>query len=166
MTAHPDNSSGAVHLVDDIELVDARHVTLYERHLKRPIDLIGAAVLIVVTALTALVALGVLLALGRPVVFRQTRVTKGGQPFTMIKFRSMRPEDKPFDDGQYHAPKDDDPRHTTGSAGSSADFSRRAPQLWNVLKGDMSLIGPRPELPPSSRRSGSAITPVTRCGPA
>ncbi len=147
MSNTTDATSRTIHVVDEPRVDGPRQRRFYERHLKRPIDVVGAAILIVLTApLTALVALAVAVTLGRPVIFRQTRVTKGAEDFTMFKFRSMRPEDKPMADGQYHAPKDD-PRHTR-----FGKFIRRIsldelPQLWNVLRGDMSLIGPRPELP-------------------
>ncbi len=119
--------------------------------MKRPVDVIGASILLVVFGpLFAIVTIGVLATMGRPAVFRQRRLTKGGVPFTMFKFRSMKPED-PWDESvlgpRPHHAGDDDPRHTT-----FGQFIRRfsldeLPQLWNVVKGDMSLIGPRPELP-------------------
>lgn len=147
MSDETTDNARSIHVVDAPSVVGDRRPGLYERHLKRPIDVVGAAVLIVATApLIALVALGVAIFLGRPVLFRQTRVTKGGQPFTMVKFRSMRPEDKPMADGQFHAPRDD-PRHTRFGRLIRRLSLDELPQLWNVLRGDMSLIGPRPELP-------------------
>jgi lipopolysaccharide/colanic/teichoic acid biosynthesis glycosyltransferase/glycosyltransferase involved in cell wall biosynthesis len=139
--------SNPIRVVDDIVVDGERHPTFYERRVKRPIDIIGAAALIFITApLAAFVALGVMITMGRPVVFRQIRVTKGATNFTMLKFRSMRPEDKPLEDGQYHAPRDD-PRHTRFGQMIRRLSLDELPQLWNVLRGDMSLIGPRPELP-------------------
>ncbi|GJM39157.1 MAG: hypothetical protein DHS20C19_25240 [Acidimicrobiales bacterium] len=139
--------SSAMHVVDDLVVTGDRKRSLYERHIKRAIDIVGAATLILLTApLAALVALGVAMTLGRPVVFRQTRVTKGADPFTMLKFRSMKPENRPMAAGQYHAPRDD-PRHTRFGQLIRRLSLDELPQLWNVLRGDMSLIGPRPELP-------------------
>jgi lipopolysaccharide/colanic/teichoic acid biosynthesis glycosyltransferase/glycosyltransferase involved in cell wall biosynthesis len=147
MSNTPLSNSNSIRVVDDIVVAGERRSTFYERRLKRPIDVVGAVVLILITApLAAFVALGVRITLGRPVVFRQTRVTKGAQNFTMLKFRSMRPEDRPLDDGQYHAPRDD-PRHTRFGQTIRRLSLDELPQLWNVLRGDMSLIGPRPELP-------------------
>jgi exopolysaccharide biosynthesis polyprenyl glycosylphosphotransferase len=102
-----------------------------------------------------LIALGIRLGSGGPVLFRQQRVGKGGQPFTCYKFRTMVPdaEARKADlralneaDGPLFKMRDD-PRITR-----IGRFLRRCsldelPQLWNVLRGEMSLIGPRPALP-------------------
>lgn len=136
-----------IHAVDDIVVSGERHITFYERRVKRLIDIVGAAALILLTApLAAIIAIGVYTTLGRPTWFRQVRVTKGARKFTMLKFRSMKPETKAMADGQYHAPKDD-PRHTKFGQLIRRLSLDELPQLWNVLRGDMSLIGPRPELP-------------------
>jgi lipopolysaccharide/colanic/teichoic acid biosynthesis glycosyltransferase len=107
---------------------------------RRFIDIAVSAVAIVLLApITALVALGVRVKLGRPVLFRQRRTGWHGQEFTILKFRTMRPEVYPGEP--------DLARDTSFGRilrGSSLD---EIPQLWNVLIGDMSLIGPRPTLP-------------------
>ncbi len=91
--------------------------------------------------LLAFCALLVLWEYGRPILFTQTRVGQGGRPFRVLKFRTM--------------------RNTAGpviTAGNDARITRwgrtlrrwkfdELPQLWNVIKGDMSLVGPRPEVP-------------------
>ena len=136
----------------------ARDRSIYERWFKRPLDIVTSAALLVVLApLMALVALGVVVTMGRPIIFRQQRLTRGGVPFTMYKFRSMLAEDHAPDDAddasEFHAAADS-PRHTPFGR-----FIRRAafdelPQLWNVLRGHMSLVGPRPEMPEVAEAHG------------
>jgi lipopolysaccharide/colanic/teichoic acid biosynthesis glycosyltransferase len=109
--------------------------TLFER-------MIAAAGLIVFSPILAAAAAAVAVEDGQPVLFRQTRVGKSGRPFELLKFRSMH----------------------TGTPGASITSARDSritrvgrvlrrykidelPQLWNVVRGDMSLIGPRPEVP-------------------
>lgn len=84
-----------------------------------------------------IVAVGVLVALklGTPVLFRQQRIGLGGKPFTLVKFRSMR-------DG----PEPDDERLTGFGALLRKTSLDELPSFWNVLRGDMSLVGPRPLL--------------------
>lgn len=126
----------------------------YGRAVKPVLDLVGALVLsVMLLPLILLVALVVRVKLGRGVIYRQMRVGRRGRPFVMYKFRSMghdrRRSQQPYDgrDRRTCHKRDDDPRHTP-----CGRFLRRAsfdelPQLWNVIKGDMSLVGPRPELP-------------------
>ncbi|MEZ5246667.1 MAG: sugar transferase [Acidimicrobiales bacterium] len=129
----------------------ARRRSAYERFLKRPIDLVaGVVLLILFTPLMLIVGIGVAITMGRPVIFRQRRLTVGGEPFTMLKFRSMKPEE-PWDESvlgprPYHAPEDD-PRHTPFGRLIRRLSLDELPQLVNVVRGEMSLIGPRPELP-------------------
>ncbi|MGI8536725.1 MAG: sugar transferase [Mycobacteriales bacterium] len=108
--------------------------------MRRTVDVAGSLVGgVVVSPVLALVAALVRLRLGRPVLFRQRRSGLHGREFTIVKFRTMRPESFP---GEPDAARDT----SLGRAlrGSSLD---ELPQLWNVVRGDMSLIGPRPTLP-------------------
>ena len=112
--------------------------------LKRTVDVVGSLALIVLTAPVMLFAvIGVRLSSEGPVIFRQTRVGKGGKKFMMLKFRSMRVNGA--SDNAWTT--DTDPRKT-----KFGNFIRKTaidelPQLFNVLIGDMSLVGPRPEIP-------------------
>ena len=113
---------------------------------KRTIDVVFAAVGLVMAApIMALVALGVRLTSAGPALYHQVRVGRGGRPFTVHKFRSMR-QDAEATTGAVWAKKSD-PRVT-----GFGRFLRRTrldelPQLWNVLSGEMSFVGPRPERP-------------------
>jgi lipopolysaccharide/colanic/teichoic acid biosynthesis glycosyltransferase len=110
--------------------------------MKRLFDLVLSAVLLVVLSpLLFAIALAVLLTSSGPAIFRQTRVGKSFQPFTLLKFRTMRVADR------------DHEMDFTGSRITPVgSFLRRTkldelPQLWNVFAGHMSFVGPRPELP-------------------
>jgi lipopolysaccharide/colanic/teichoic acid biosynthesis glycosyltransferase len=107
------------------------------RRLKRAIDVGGAlALLVVVSPVLAVAALLVRMAMGPPVTFRQTRAGLHGRLFTLVKLRTMR-----------NGAGDDDGRLTALGRRLRATSIDELPQLWNVLRGDMSLVGPRPLLP-------------------
>ncbi len=131
-----------------------RSRTRYERYAKPVLDR-GAGLVLVVVAipLFAVVAAAIRIKLGKGVIYKQRRVGRDGATFTMYKFRTMTPDRRtaarPFSgpDRRVCHKRDDDPRHTPLGRflrGSSLD---ELPQLWNVIRGDMSLVGPRPELP-------------------
>jgi len=110
--------------------------------IKRVIDIVGAAAGIILFAPVMLVvALLVLLTMGRPVLFRQQRPGLGGKPFTLYKFRTMRDARTPS--GELLA---DELRLTTFGKWLRSTSLDELPELFNVLKGDMSLVGPRPLL--------------------
>lgn len=112
--------------------------------LKRGIDIVGSLVLILLSSPVMLaVAIGVKLSSPGPVVFCQERVGKDKKPFKMLKFRSMRitgTEDTGWS-------TDRDPRKTKFGSLIRKFSLDELPQFFNVLVGDMSLVGPRPELP-------------------
>jgi sugar transferase EpsL len=110
--------------------------------LKRALDLVGASVaLVVLSPLLALVAIGVRLRLGSPVLFRQERPGRGGRPFVMTKFRTM--TDRRGPDGALLPDADRLTRFGRFLRRTSID---ELPELLNVVRGDMSLVGPRPLL--------------------
>ena len=107
---------------------------MYARFGKRTCDVLGAALLLVALApVMVAVALAVRVALGRPVMFRQVRAGRGGAPFAVLKFRTLR-------DG----PGDDAARRPRAGRVLRALALDELPQLVNVLRGEMSLVGPRP----------------------
>ena len=109
--------------------------------MKRTLDLVIAGLgLVVLSPVLAGIALTVLFALGRPVLFRQVRPGLRGEPFTLYKFRTM----KPPADGS--AAGDEAARLTRAGALLRSSSLDELPELWNVLRGDMSLVGPRPLL--------------------
>lgn len=108
--------------------------------MRRTIDIVVAAMALVVLLPAMLLLAGLVrLKLGRPVLFRQVRVGQYGREFVILKLRTMRPERWP---GEPDAERDT--RLGRRLRRWSLD---ELPQLWNVLVGDMSLIGPRPTLP-------------------
>jgi lipopolysaccharide/colanic/teichoic acid biosynthesis glycosyltransferase len=108
--------------------------------IKRVLDVVlASAGLIVLAPLIVTVALALRLGSGRPLLFRQARAGRGGRPFVLYKFRTMRepPAGVAATDAERLTPLGRVLRET------SLD---ELPELWNVLKGDMSLVGPRPLL--------------------
>jgi sugar transferase (PEP-CTERM system associated) len=114
---------------------------------KRCLDIAGAALgLVVALPLMAAIALAVRLTSPGPVLYHQRRVGRQGQIFTVRKFRSMR-DDAERTTGPVWAAKAGDPRVTRIGGWLRRSRLDELPQLWNVLTGDMSLVGPRPERP-------------------
>lgn len=110
--------------------------------LKRLLDIIIASIaLILLSPLYAFVAYKVKKNLGSPVLFRQVRPGLHGKPFEMIKFRSM----KDALDAQGN-PLPDSERLTPFGKMLRSSSLDEMPELWNVIKGDMSIVGPRPLL--------------------
>ncbi|MGA7615854.1 MAG: undecaprenyl-phosphate glucose phosphotransferase [Thermoanaerobaculia bacterium] len=116
------------------------------RIVKRIFDVVMASVaLIVASPLIAVIAMAVWIEDRGPIFFRQTRMGLDGVPFEIIKFRSMRVDAEEIS-GAVWAEKDD-PRCTKVGRVTRRWSLDELPQLWNVVRGDMSLVGPRPERP-------------------
>ncbi|MDO5727343.1 MAG: sugar transferase [Bowdeniella nasicola] len=103
---------------------------------------LSAGGLIMTSPVMALAAAAIIYETGRPVFFRQTRIGKGGEPFTIHKFRTMRLHH----DGITVSPSHD-PRVTRTGAVLRKTKIDELPQLFDVLRGKMALVGPRPEVP-------------------
>ncbi|HUF17931.1 MAG TPA: undecaprenyl-phosphate glucose phosphotransferase [Thermoanaerobaculia bacterium] len=118
----------------------------WSRFLKRSFDFVFALVaLVVLSPLLVAIALAIYLEDRGPVLYRQIRMGLDGSPFEILKFRSMRVEAEK-ESGAVWAEKDD-PRRTRIGRIIRAWSLDELPQLWNVVRGDMSLVGPRPERP-------------------
>lgn len=138
---------------------------------KRAIDLLGAVTLLVVFAPLILAAALLILAMqGRPIVIRHTRVGRGGRPFPCLKFRTMvrnaddvlkkHIEANPVARREWEATRKlkDDPRVTPLGAVMRKLSIDELPQVVNVLRGEMSLVGPRPIVADEMRFYGQYIT--------
>lgn len=141
--------------------------TFYLRCGKRFLDVIGAGIALTVTLPLNIVIAGVTLAgLGKPLFFRQSRLGKDGELFTLVKFRNMR---EAFDENGHPLPGSQ--RVTRlGKVMRRTSFDELL-NFWSVLKGDMSLIGPRPLVPEyydrfsTRHRSRLAVKPGLECPP-
>ena len=132
----------------DVSVLDAGHSvkipSLTVRRVKRAFDIVGALFsLLLFSPLLLIIVVLQLLTSGKPVFFRQERIGKGGRPFLVLKFRTMRP------DAEENGPQLTQIGDTTRCT-PIGGFLRRhrldeLPQLWNVLVGDMSFVGYRPE---------------------
>lgn len=129
----------------------------WQRALKRSIDVVAAVLLLLLSApLLALAALAVKLADGGPVLFRQDRIGRYGRTFTLYKLRTMVPdaEERLVDLTHTNQRRGGplfkltaDPRRTRVGRILERASIDELPQLWNVLRGEMSVVGPRPALP-------------------
>ncbi len=119
-----------------------RDASFYQRHGKRAFDLAAAgAGGALLAPLAAVLALLVRLRLGSPILFRHVRPGRGGEPFTLYKLRTMRDL---FDEAGEPLP--DAVRLTRFGRFLRRTSLDELPEIWNVLRGDMSLVGPRPLL--------------------
>ena len=128
-----------IHLLDEAPL-DGRHMV------KRTLDIVfSAAVLVVLAPILGAIAVAVKLSSPGPVFYRQERMGLNGQTFHMLKFRSM-PVDAEAGTGAVWS-KPGENRATPVGAFLRRTSLDELPQFWNVLRGDMSVVGPRPERP-------------------
>ena len=139
----------------ELKFENKQNLRVYEI-CKRTIDIIGAGLgLILLSPIIAIVACAVKVTSKGPVFFSQKRVGKNGELFEMYKFRSMvvnaeELKENLEDQNEMSGPMfkiKDDPRITKVGKFIRKTSIDELPQLWNVLKGDMSLVGPRPSLP-------------------
>jgi Undecaprenyl-phosphate glucose phosphotransferase len=136
-------------VIDGMPLLKIRHIPLdnsFNRYLKRCVDiLLVVPAIIILSPLLILVAIMVKLSSPGPVIFKQERLGRDKKSFQMYKFRSMRVQ--PGENEKYHWTTADDPRKTRFGSFIRKTSMDELPQFFNILKGEMSLIGPRPERP-------------------
>lgn len=152
---HQDRDMDRIHT---IPLVLVRRLALRSSHwrIKRVTSLASALVaLVLVSPLLALVAAAIKVQDPRsPVLFRQTRVGQDGRLFSLYKFRTMRPVPDSESDRDW---TDESLRITRLGRFLRRHSIDELPQLWNVIRGDMSVVGPRPERPHFANRFGAEI---------
>lgn len=133
--------------LNGIPLLNIRRIPLdsfANAFIKRAMDIAGAlAMLCVLSPAMLICAIGVKLSSPGPILFRQNRVGLNKREFTLLKFRTMRVN--PEEDSAWS--KQEDPRRTRLGSFLRKVSLDELPQLFNVLRGDMSLVGPRPEIP-------------------
>ena len=139
----------SVDMIEDIPIINIRYVPLddaFNKAIKLFSDYIIAIIAIIITSpIMILTAIAIKLTSPGPIIFKQERIGFHGKPFEMYKFRSMRVQSPNEEKSEWTTR--DDPRKT-----KVGDFIRKTsidelPQFFNVLKGDMSVVGPRPERP-------------------
>ena len=144
ITAHP-----SIELIDNIPLISVRFLPLditYNDLFKRICDILFVVITgIIISPLLLVVALAIKLTSPGDIIYKQERIGKGGVPFQIYKFRSMSSENEYIDDKKWT--QKDDPRITKVGRFIRKTSIDELPQFYNILKGDMSLIGPRPERP-------------------
>jgi teichuronic acid biosynthesis glycosyltransferase TuaG len=114
---------------------------MYKKYIKRPIDIIGATLILIVFLPVAIItSLVIRITCGAPVIFRQLRTGRHGEDFTMYKYRTMHHKNNVHDTASEN-------QMTTVGMYVRALSLDEIPQLINVIKGDMSFIGPRPWIP-------------------
>ena len=139
----------SVDMIEDIPIINIRYVPLddgFNKFLKAISDYVIAIIAIVITSPIMIVtAIAIKLTSRGPIIFKQERIGHNSKPFMMYKFRSMKVQNPNEEISEWTTR--DDPRKT-----KVGEFIRKTsidelPQFFNVLKGDMSVVGPRPERP-------------------
>lgn len=149
-------SASEVHIFDTVLLLFRNNgLTWGQKIAKRLFDVVVSGLcLVILSPIMLLIALAVKLYDGGPVFFSQKRLTENGRPFDVYKFRSMRVQ---RGDEEYCMTRKNDDRITpVGKILRNIHFDE-LPQLWNIFKGDMSFVGPRPECPDLAEEYGKII---------
>jgi len=169
------NADGAIAAVADDDFIVAEQIyrrpwrQVWRDHAKRAIDVGGAALLLIVTLpFVAVLALAIKIDSPGPVLFAHRRLGRGGRHFDCLKFRSMCSDAErllhaderlrhDYVSNHFKIPTDCDPRITRLGRFLRKSSLDELPQLWNILRGEMSLVGPRPIVPLESTHYGERL---------
>ena len=136
-------------MLDDLPIINIRYVPLddaFNKFKKIVEDYFVAIVAIIITSPIMLItAIAIKLESPGPIIFKQERIGYNGKPFMMYKFRSMKVQDENEEKSQWTT--EDDPRKTKVGSFIRKMSIDELPQFFNVLKREMSVVGPRPERP-------------------
>ena len=139
----------SVDMIEDIPIINIRYVPLdddFNKFLKYTSDYVISIIAIVITSpIMILTAIAIKLTSPGPIIFKQERIGHHGKPFMMYKFRSMKVQN-PNEEKSEWTTKDDPRKTFIGNIIRKTSIDE-LPQFFNVLKGDMSVVGPRPERP-------------------
>ena len=139
----------SVDMIEDIPIINIRYVPLddnFNKFMKYTSDYIISIIAIIITSpIMIITAIAIKLTSRGPIIFKQERMGYNGKTFMMYKFRSMRVQDPNAEESEWTTP--DDPRKTRVGDLIRKTSIDELPQFFNVLKGDMSVVGPRPERP-------------------
>jgi Undecaprenyl-phosphate glucose phosphotransferase len=149
LPAYSEDICASVEEIDGMPVIHVREVPLdyiHNRFIKRTFDILVSLILLLVfMPVMILVAVGVKFSSKGPVLFKQERVGAGNKTFMMYKYRSMRVQHKEEEKAQWTTAED--PRKTVFGSFIRKTSLDELPQLFNVLMGNMSIVGPRPERP-------------------
>ena len=139
----------SVDMIEDIPIINIRYVPLddeFNKFLKYTSDYVISIIAIIITSPIMLItAIAIKLTSRGPIIFKQERIGHNAKPFMMYKFRSMKVQDPGEEKSEWTTI--DDPRKTVVGNFIRKTSIDELPQFFNVLKGDMSVVGPRPERP-------------------
>ncbi|MDR0913339.1 MAG: undecaprenyl-phosphate glucose phosphotransferase [Methanobrevibacter sp.] len=139
----------SIDMIDDLPIINIRYVPLdnpFNGFIKKVSDIFVSLIAIIITSpIMLIVAILIKLTSKGPIIFKQKRIGKHNKPFSMYKFRSMKVQDFNASDSLWTT--SDDVRKTKIGTFIRKTSIDELPQFFNVLKGDMSVVGPRPERP-------------------
>ncbi len=139
----------SVDMIDELPIINIRYVPLddvFNKFLKKATDIIISLIAIIITSPIMLItAIIIKLTSPGPIIFKQERIGYRRKPFMMYKFRSMKTQDESTEISEWTT--EDDPRKTRIGSFIRKTSIDELPQFFNILKGEMSVVGPRPERP-------------------